>query len=229
MSTGTVSHANGSAYLELAGTRVMAAVYGPRENTRAGGLQQFNEQAVLQCDVARAPFASPRDDARIGTDANTSAAAADRQFATSVATALQSSVRLEKYAKSSIDLFVTIIGDDGGALAASINCCTLALADAGIEMNDMVTAASVALAANTNIVLWDPTHLEESRASAIATQALRVSDNLVTLLDQSGESSLKLSVKALEACSSMSVQLHGLMQQTLVSSLLERRKQQLLP
>jgi len=56
--------------------------------------------------------------------------------------ALSVAIRLEKYPKSSIDIFVIVLQDDGGAFAAAINCASLALADAGIEMFDLVSCAN---------------------------------------------------------------------------------------
>ena len=42
-----------------------------------------------------------------------------------------------------MDIFVTVLQNDGGSLEAGITCASLALADAGIEMYDMVAACSV--------------------------------------------------------------------------------------
>lgn len=54
--------------------------------------------------------------------------------------ALEVSVRIDKYPKSSIDVYALVLQDDGGALSAAITCASLALAHAGIEMHDLVAA-----------------------------------------------------------------------------------------
>lgn len=87
----------------------------------------------------------------------------EKEAAAMIVEALATSVRLEKYPKSLIDLHVTVLEvchaqrefelaawtydhlfqDDGSVLAAAITCSALALADAGIEMTDVVAAATV--------------------------------------------------------------------------------------
>lgn len=54
----------------------------------------------------------------------------------------ESAVILEQYPKSQIRLHVQILQAEGGSVAAAINAATLALADAGIPMRDLVVACS---------------------------------------------------------------------------------------
>jgi exosome complex component MTR3 len=70
------------------------------------------------------------------------ATAEETELSEAVAQALSTSVRLEQYPKSLIDLYVTVLEDDGCALAAAITCASLALANAGIELNDMVAGCT---------------------------------------------------------------------------------------
>lgn len=58
--------------------------------------------------------------------------------------ALLPSIRLELFPKSTIDVFVTIIENDGidGCVAAGSVAASTALADAGIEMLGLVMACS---------------------------------------------------------------------------------------
>jgi len=51
-------------------------------------------------------------------------------------------VRLEAFPKSEVDVFVIVLQDAGAALAAAITAASLALADAAVEMYDLVTACS---------------------------------------------------------------------------------------
>ena len=52
-------------------------------------------------------------------------------------------VLLERYPKSVIDIYVIVLEDDGGAVGAAITATSLALANAGIEMLDLVGCCSV--------------------------------------------------------------------------------------
>lgn len=77
---------------------------------------------------------------------------------------LSSTVRLKKYPKSAVDVFVMVIEDDGGAshtlcshvvrdlcmapcmpgsLGAAITAASVAFADAGIELYDLAAACTV--------------------------------------------------------------------------------------
>lgn len=49
---------------------------------------------------------------------------------------------LHKLPKCIVSVFVTVLEDEGGVFAAAINCASLALADAAVEMYDVVTASS---------------------------------------------------------------------------------------
>ena len=102
--------------------------------------------------------------------------------------ALAGSLRLEKYPKSRFDCFVLVLEDDGGALPAAITAASLALADAGVEMYDMVTACSAALIEQngTSAVVLDPTWDEEFHATGLLTLAFSPSLSAVTHLLQTG-------------------------------------------
>ena len=62
--------------------------------------------------------------------------------------------------KSAIEVFVTVIEDDGGVVvAAAITAAGLALADAGIQMFDMVVGSKVSLTKEEVVV--DPDRREQ--------------------------------------------------------------------
>jgi exosome complex component MTR3 len=68
----------------------------------------------------------------------------DRSVAVSIHQALESSVRLELFPKSTIDVFVTIIENDGieGCVASGSVAASTALADAGIDMIGLVVSCT---------------------------------------------------------------------------------------
>jgi exosome complex component MTR3 len=55
MKVDVVSGASGSAYVEFNRTRVICAVYGPRNDTRSR--KEFSHEGQLVCDFKYAPFA----------------------------------------------------------------------------------------------------------------------------------------------------------------------------
>jgi exosome complex component MTR3 len=70
--------------------------------------------------------------------------AEDRSISVSIHQALVSSVRLDLLPKSTIDIFVTIIENDGidGCIAAASIAASTAMADAGIEMIGLVVSCA---------------------------------------------------------------------------------------
>jgi exosome complex component MTR3 len=56
--------------------------------------------------------------------------------------ALSPAVMLEKLPKCVISIYVVVLENDGSELSAAITCASLALADAAIEMYDLVAASS---------------------------------------------------------------------------------------
>ena len=70
--------------------------------------------------------------------------AEDRSVAVQIHQALASAVRLELFPKSTIDIFITIIENDGieGCIASGSTAASTALADAGIEMLALVVSCS---------------------------------------------------------------------------------------
>ena len=70
--------------------------------------------------------------------------AEDRSIAVAIHQSIASSVCLELFPKSTIDVFITIIENDGieGCVASGSIAASTALADAGIEMFGLVASCS---------------------------------------------------------------------------------------
>lgn len=147
--TGVVNQARGSAYIELRQTKIICAAYGPREVARR---EDFSMTGQLTCEVKFATFSCKR---RRGHQQD----AEERDLSTQVLEALLPAVCLDKFPKAQVNVFVTVLENDGGILAASIMAASVALAEAGVEMYDLVAACSGRTRGDT--VLLDPTADEE--------------------------------------------------------------------
>ena len=55
---------------------------------------------------------------------------------------LEPSLILSDYPRAVIDVFVEVLQADGGSRCAGINAASVALADAGINMRDLVSACA---------------------------------------------------------------------------------------
>jgi len=174
---GILGNADGSAYIEQGKNKILAAVYGPREAHPKH--LALPDRAVLRCRYHMAPFSvqerkSPAPSRR------------EMELSKVIREALEPSVFTEYYPRTSIDLFIEVLQADGGTRCAGITVASLALADAGIPMRDLV-AACAAGKVEGQIVL-DLTDAEDKAGEADMPLAYMPNANAVTLLQMDGMS-----------------------------------------
>ncbi|XP_064652214.1 exosome complex component MTR3-like [Lineus longissimus] len=182
LQSGTITQAKGSAYIEINNTKVICAVYGPREAVRR---EDFSMKGQLNCEFKFATFSCPQRRPH-------QADMMDKDYSVLLMDALEPAVCLDKYPKSVVDVFVTVLENDGSALAAAITCAAVALADAEIEMYDVVIGCC--LRSIDNHLLLDPTyeeeykpHVQQARAdNSMMTVAYMPSINQVSSIEMKG-------------------------------------------
>ncbi|XP_043836641.1 exosome complex component MTR3 [Dromiciops gliroides] len=188
---GLLSQAKGSAYLEAGRTKVLCAVSGPRpaEGERAGAAAG-GAGGRLVCEFRRAPFSGPRRRRPPGPGpaGGGGGGAEDRELALALQEALEPAVRLSRYPRAQLEVSALLLEDGGSALAAALTAAALALADAGVEMYDLVVGCALSRGPGP-AAAWrlDPTRREEERAAARLTVALMPVLNQVAGLLGSGE------------------------------------------
>lgn len=134
---GVVSNADGSAYVAYGRTRVVAAVYGPKEaHPRHLAL---TDRAIMRVRYHMAPF-STKDERK-----SPSPSRREIEISKVLREALEPAVFLERFPRTMIDVFVEVLEADGSTRVASLTAASLALADAGIPMRDLVIGVSVGL------------------------------------------------------------------------------------
>lgn len=146
---GVVTQARGSAYIEMGQTKVISAIFGPRE---AKFRDEFSLLGQITCELKFATFSGSRRGQH-------QQSAAEKEASMIVKDALAPSVQLDKFPKAKIEVFIIILEDGGSALAAAISCASLALCDGGIEMFDV--AVGISLRRYGDITLIDPNRQEE--------------------------------------------------------------------
>ncbi|XP_076880028.1 exosome complex component MTR3 [Brachyhypopomus gauderio] len=148
---GLVSQAKGSAYLEAGNTKIMCSVFGPRETDRKDETDMKSGRLV--CDFRLAPFSSQKRGAWIqGSE--------ERDVSVALLESLQPGVCLHRYPRSQIEVHVMVLENDGSVLAHAVTCASMALADAGIEMYDLVLGCTMRQDGESCLV--DPDFLEET-------------------------------------------------------------------
>jgi len=155
LDVGVISQASGSAYVEQGNTKVICGVYGPREIPRRSDFSM--KTGVLACKLEQAPFSHPK---RIGRSREDKAETQAREISSSIKEVLEATVCMHLYPKTQIDVFVTVLENDGSVLAAALTAASLALANASIQMFDLTIGASIKRVKDDR--LTDPTLSEET-------------------------------------------------------------------
>lgn len=191
--TGVLPNADGSCYLEMGRNKILCGVFGPRE-MHPKRLSKPNE-AVLKCRYHMSPFSvdprrSPAPSRR------------DQEITMVMRSALEPAVFLERYPRSSIDVYVEVLQADGGTRCASINAASVALVDAGIPMRDLVAACAAGMIENR--VIADLGDYEDKKGQSDMPVAYMPKLNKVTLLQMDGilkpEEAEKALQLAIEGC-----------------------------
>jgi len=175
MSVGVLKNANGSALVEYGKTKVLAAVYGPREPQTKYML--LPNRAVIRCRYHMAPFSTHERK-------NPTLSRREIELSKVIREALEPITISELYPRTSIDVFIEVINADGGTRTASITAASLALADAGIPIKDLV--AGVAVGKIDGFLALDIDEEEDMYGEADMPVAIAPSLRRVTLLQLNG-------------------------------------------
>eukprot|EP00850_Spirogloea_muscicola_P012453 SM000080S22968 [mRNA] locus=s80:475771:477276:+ [translate_table: standard] len=97
---------------------------------------------------------------------------------------------------SLIDIFVQVIQADGGTRCAALNAASLAIADAGIPMRDMVAACAAGYLDGTPLL--DLNYLEDAGGGPDLTVGLHPSSSNILLLQMDSKLASDLFEKVLE-------------------------------
>lgn len=173
--SGILKRADGSAYLELGGNKILVAVYGPRESFIKRLLRP--NTGVIRCRYNMAPF-SVDDRKRPGPDRRSI------EISKITAEALRPSLLLKSFPNSMIDVSIEVIEAEGGTRCAGITAAAVALADAGIPMKDIVVGCAAGKV-NDEIVL-DLSEKEDKEGQADVPIAIMPRTNEITLLQTDG-------------------------------------------
>jgi exosome complex component RRP41 len=176
LEVGVIPNADGSAYVEHGKNKILVGVYGPREvHPKHLALQ---DRTVLKCRYHMAPFS---------VQERKSPAPSRREIELSkvIRESLQPSIFMEYYPRTMIDVFIEILQADGGTRCASITAASLALADAGIPMRDLVAACAAGKVDDT--IVLDLMDEEDKLGKADVPVALMPNLNAITLLQMDGK------------------------------------------
>lgn len=172
---GILKNADGSAYIELGNTKVLAAVYGPREVVPKH--EELIDRAIIRCRYRMLSFS---------TLERKSPAPSRREIELSkvIREALEPAILSHYYPRTAIDIFVEVVNADGGTRTAGIIASSLALADAGIPMLDLV--AAIAVGKIDGVLVVDLNEVEDMYGEADMPVAAMPGLNKITMLQLNG-------------------------------------------
>jgi exosome complex component RRP41 len=175
LEVGILANADGSAYIEHGKNKILAAVFGPRE-MHPKHLSQA-DRMVIRCRYHMAPFS---------VQERKSPAPSRREVELSkvIRESLEPSVFNDLYPRTGIDVFIEVLQADGGTRCASITAASLAIADAGIPMRDLVVACAAGKVDDQ--VVLDLMDEEDKLGVADVPVAYMPSLNAITLLQMDG-------------------------------------------
>jgi exosome complex component RRP41 len=204
LEVGILSNADGSAYIEQGKNKILGAVYGPREaHPRHLALP---DKALLRCRYHMAPFS---------VEERKSPAPSRREVELSkvIRESLEPAIFLEKFPRTSIDIFIEVLQADGGTRCAGVTVASLALADAGIPMKDLIAACAAGKAGGKMVL--DLNDVEDKEGEADVPVAYMPSFDAVSLLQMDGQLTTEEFQQALTLALDGCKQIHELQKEAL--------------
>jgi len=179
---GVIKQADGSASFKIGKTWALAAVYGPRELHPK--FLQNPTTGILRCNYNMMPFSGMGDRVRPGSNRRA------KELSMVTQKALSPVLDLRRYPNSVVDVFIELPQTDAGSRCAGICAASMALADAGIEMKDLVCAVAAGHVDNSIVIdlTYEEEHYPEYAKDKVENE--EVADIAVAVLPSSGEITL---------------------------------------
>lgn len=205
---GVIPNADGSGYFKIGNTVAYAAVYGPREVFPR--FLQNPKTGFVRCSYTMMPFSGSGERIRPGQNRRA------QEISLVMNNSLAPVVDLVAFPNTVVDVFVELPQTDAGTRCAAITAASIALADAGIPMKDMVAAIAVGQVDGT--VVADLNYGEESYPAVVSDipVAMTCKSKKVTLLQMDGEISKNDLLKALALAKDVLEEIHTLQKKALL-------------
>ncbi len=140
---GILKNANGSAYIEFGDNKILVGVFGPRDVHPKH--MADTDTGIIRCRYHMSPFS-------VTERKNPAPSRREIEIGKVIKEALKPAVILEKFPRTAVDVYVEVLQADGGTRCAALAAASVALADAGIPMRDLVSACAAGKVADTIIL-----------------------------------------------------------------------------
>ena len=212
---GVLTNADGSCYLEIGKNKVLCAVYGPRE-CRMRHLQDPTK-AVITVKYNMETY-SVSDRKRPGTDRRSV------EISKLISEALNAVVMVEQFPRTTIDVYIEILQANAGTRCAGLTAASVALADAGIPMRDIVPA--IACGKADGHVLLDLNKEEDNYGQADVPIAIVPSTDEIVLLQMDGNMTREELDYGLDMAFKAAHEVHDLQRDALLRKYSRKKKEE---
>ena len=172
---GVLKNASGSAYIEFGGNKILAGVFGPRD---VHPKHMSNpDTGILRVRYHMEPFS-------VGERKKPAPSRREIEISKVITEALRPAVMLEKFPRTALDVYLEVLQADGGTRCAALDAASVAIADAGIPMRDLVCACAAGKAADT--IILDVNNEEDQAGQADMPIGYMPSLGKITLLQLDG-------------------------------------------
>jgi exosome complex component RRP41 len=135
------------------------------------------DSGILRCRYHMSPFS-------VTERKNPAPSRREIEISKVIKEALQPAVILKDYPRTVIDVFIEVLQADGGSRCAALDAASVALADAGIPMRDLVSACAAGKVADR--IVLDVNNEEDQEGQADMPVALMPNVGKITLLQLDG-------------------------------------------
>ena len=197
MQVGVLKRADGSAYIEWGGNKIITAVYGPHE-AYPKHLQDPN-RAVVRARYNMASF-SVDERKRPGPDRRSV------ELSKVISEALTSVIFGDKFPRTSIEVYIEVLQADAGTRVAGITAASLALADAGIPMRDIIVGCAAGKV--DGVVVLDLNKEEDNYGEADVPMAILPRTGEIALLQMDGNMTYEELITAMDMIMEAAKKIH---------------------
>ena len=175
LKVGVLKNADGSAYIEFGKNKILAGIFGPRDVHPKHMADP--DKGILRCRYHMSPFS-------VTERKNPAPSRREIEISKVIKEALQPAVILKDFPRTVVDVFIEVLQADGGSRCAALDAASIALADAGIPMRDMVSACAAGKVADQ--IVLDVNDEEDKEGQADMPVAYMPNLGKITLMQLDG-------------------------------------------
>jgi exosome complex component RRP41 len=206
ITAGVLDRADGSCFLEWGDNKVIAGVYGPREVHPRH--MQNPLRGIVRARYNMTPF-SVSERKRPGPDRRST------EISKLISEALENVVLTDRFPRTTVDVFIEVLEASAGTRCAGLTAASVALADAGIPMRDLVP--SVASGKIDGKVVLDLGKAEDNFGEADVPFAMVPRTGEVVLLQMDGHLTQEEFEQILEMNRKASLEIYEIQKAALVA------------